>query len=187
MSTAEKSLKEHLGEETQAREGFTVDSREKAIWAMRKIAQFTAEIGENRRIADEEIERIEAWFATVNSPHQDSIDFFKGHLESYHRNLFKETQGKEKTVKLPHGVLRLRAQQPEFVRNDEALMAFIKKNDQHNFIKVVESVDWANFKKELAVFEEDGTVVLKDWGVVLDREVISVILKGEKFSVEVVV
>lgn len=186
MATTEKSLDEFLGEETQEREGFCIDTREMAIWAMRKIAQLTAEIKANRAAADKEIERIESWVATVNEPHQDSIDFFASHLEGWHRKLFAETEGKEKTIKLPHGTLRLRAQQPEFVRNDKALITYIKKNDQHDFIKVVESVDWTNFKKELAV-EEDGTVVLKNWGVVLDSEIISAIKKGEKFSIDVVV
>ena len=187
MSKPEKSLDEFLGEELeeQQNEPFVVDDKDKAVWAMHKIAQLQAEINENNAVADRQIQKISDWLDAVNKPHGDSIQYFTDLLEGYHRRLYRDTDGKTKTVKLPHGVLKLRAQQPEWVKNEDDLLSFIKSwATAESYVRVKESVNWSALKSDLE-FTDDGTVYTVD-GEVLPREVISVIPKGPKFSIEVV-
>lgn len=184
-----KTLEEFLSDDNvvnHAEGPFVIDSKEKAIWAMRKIAQLTKEISANNDAANNEIMRIEEWREAANKTHRDSIKYFTDFLEVYHRKLYRESNGKQKTIKLPHGELKLRAQEPEYVRNDEALLAYIKHAYDGDFIKVKEFIDWANFKASEVEVKEDGTVVVKKQGEVLERDVLHAVPRGPKFSITVV-
>ena len=78
---------------------------------------------------------------------------------------------KTKTLKLPNGRLVMGRKTVAFKKNDESLMAFVKENHK-DFIKVKETVDWAEFKKTLRV--EDGKAVDGNGEIVPDIEVTEV-------------
>lgn len=181
MSTTEKSLGEFLDQEIEPRETFVIDDEAKAVWALRKIAKLTGEIDKHIEVAEAEIQRIGEWLDAVNKPNKEAIEYFTSLLEGYHRKIFAADE-KKKTIKLPHGELKLRAQEPEYVRNDEALLQFLQEN-KWPYIKVKESVDWSALKGCLIV-TDDGSLVTED-GQVLSKELISATKRGPKFSVKV--
>jgi hypothetical protein len=77
-----------------------------------------------------------------------------------------------KTIKLPHGSLKMRAQQPEFVYDEEALLEWARKVMPSSII-VKES-----FPKQIAKDWLKTTGELPDGVTITERP--------EKFSVEVI-
>ena len=65
---------------------------------------------------------------------------------------------------LPAGKLVLKKQAPEFERDDEAVIAWLKANGGEKYVKVKESLDWAGLKGSLMVMgdsvaDEKGNVI----------------------------
>lgn len=162
------------------KERFRVTGKDSANWCLRKIRALKAEIKDNARIAQEEVERIQEWLKNVNEPLENSISYFEGLLEAYHREVY-EGDPKLKTIKLPHGTLKLRTQQPEFIRDDEKLLQWLKQNGMNKFVKVIEKPEWGELKKKTQVVGDK--VVLVDTGEVIEG--VTAEQRPPKFSVEV--
>lgn len=91
---------------------------------------------------------------------------------------FAETQisDKKRSVQLPSGTLSFRKQAPKFFFDDlseasgkdERLIDFVRQH-AHEFLKVtyVESCDWAEFKKRLAI-SDTGEVSYTDTGELVE-------------------
>jgi hypothetical protein len=104
--------------------------------ALQKIADAS------QRIIDNNTARLEAYFDTL--PH-------------------KKTKTQE-SYPLPSAKLVRKHQDPEFVRDDEELLSWLKDNNGEKFIKVKESPDWAGLKKTLTVLgetvvDENGEII----------------------------
>lgn len=175
-------LAEYLDRETgiEERESFIVDNEQKANWALRKIRQLQEKRVANIELAENEIERINMWLDDINSELEQSIDFFTGLLEQYHRRIF-EQDPKAKTIKLPHGKLKMRKQQPEFIRDNDKLLSWLKQSNKTDYIVVKESPDWAQLKKTLQV--AGNALVDTETGEVVEG--VEVVEREPKFSVEV--
>ena len=191
MATIEKSLNEYLErdlfrieQEIPNKEPFVIDDKQTEVWAVKKIARLTAEMKENQDIANNEIERIRTWIEEANRPNTQSIEYLTSLLEGYHRKLFAEDD-KQKTIKLPHGTLKLRSQQPEWVKNDEGLIEYFREAGDYSYIETIDHLKWGLLKQLISV-ADDGTVVDAETGEVFDRELIHAIPRGPKFSVEVI-
>lgn len=178
-------LAEFLDRETglEKQEGFIVDTEQKANWALRKIKQLQEKMDANADLAAEEIARIEMWEKEVNEGLHQSILFFTRLLERYHRGVYEENPD-IKTIKLPHGQLKMRAQQPKFVRDDDKLLAWMKKEwpDIHPYyIKITERPDWKDLKDFLEVCGDK--MVDPESGLIVEG--VEVIAREPKFSLEV--
>ena len=116
---------------------WTIDSMEKADWALSKIAA-----------------------ARQKMQQQNSIDFFELKLAPY---LESEIAGsKKKSVTLPNGVVGYR-KKTNTIKNDAEIFDFVKSN-YSEYIKTEEKVDLANFKKACSVV--DGKLITEDGEVV---------------------
>jgi phage host-nuclease inhibitor protein Gam len=150
-------------EDPEEKQRFSVTDKDQAEWAARKRAKLEAQKRENLEVAQRNIARIQGWLAQENSKLDESITFFDGLLEAWHRSIL-DADPKAKTIKLPSGILQLRQQQPNFIRNDEALLAWCKTN-RPEFVAVKESPAWAEIKK-IVVVSPDGQVVTQDGEIV---------------------
>lgn len=104
-----------------------------AAWAVRRIAKIRAEMKENERICkaevaplEAEIGRLQGWLSRENGTLERVATFFAAHLERFMRTLHQNDPKAPKTIKLPHGSIALRAQQPEVEYDDEAVLAWAK-------------------------------------------------------------
>jgi phage host-nuclease inhibitor protein Gam len=163
----------------EVHESFVIDTKEKAVWALRKLAKIRREMEENQSIADKEIERIKAWLEDVNGALQKDAEYFENLLQAYHRMVLEENP-KAKSIKLPYGTLKARKQEPEYIRDEEKLLTWTKAN-RPEVVKVKESVDWSALKK--TIVSTVGGVAVDDNGQVIEG--ITVVDRGIKFSVEV--
>lgn len=144
-------LQEYLDEEQPVETGFVVDTEEKADWTLRKIRQFKEKANANAKLAQAEIGRIEEWLGKENNVLADSIKYFEAILRQYAEKQ-KQLDPKFKSMKLPNGKLRYKKQPPEFQKDDDGLVSFLKGSDlQKDYIETKETPKWGEFKKVATV------------------------------------
>ena len=160
-----------IPEEQEQRERFRIEDKSQAAWALRKMSKIKAEMDENIMTAQAEMERIVGWRDGENEKLQRSVAFFESLLHEYFMQL-REDDPKLKTMKLPHGSLKMRAQQPQFEYDEAELLPWVKENLPDAVI-VKESVSKTPVKKHIR-----GTGEMVPGVTITERP--------EKFSVEVV-
>jgi len=148
------TLDEHLNQDMPSGQpdGFRVETTEQAIWAMRKLHGIAVEIDSVKAIALAEIDKIQAWVESETKQLQADENFFTALLEGYHRRLF-EQDNKKKTIKLPHGSLQLRAQEPVYTKDDKKIIAWAEKNRPELVISPPKELSWGELKKQTKVIE----------------------------------
>jgi hypothetical protein len=162
---------EGVPEEEEQQQRFQIASKDEAAWALRKMSALQAKIEENDKTAQAELVRTNAWKEAENKKLQGSMDFFTFLLEDYFRAL-READPKLKTLSLPHGKLKVRAQQPEYVIDERELIPWLKENNVPGALVLKETVSKAAIKS-----------YVKDTGEVpIGVEIID---RPDKFSVEV--
>jgi len=183
LSTPVERLCEHLDnvEFFEQKERFQIKDKEQAAWAMRKLYKLEAEKAEVQRIAQAEIDRIKEWENGEVEQIEKQAEFFRGLLEEYHRKVIAENP-KQKTIKLPHGKLKIRAQQPAWKYDNEELLKWLKQNRPELVKrKVIESPDKVSLKKIATIV--NGRAVTFDSGENIPG--VEIEEREAKFSVEV--
>lgn len=169
LEAAEEAEENQLTEEEVR---FRVDDDQKADWCLRKI-----------REANEEADKMTAWYTEqmkkILKRRDERVAFFEEKLKPYFAMVPKKETKTQLSYQLPGGKLVLKKQGPEFERNDEQLLPWLKENIPA-LVKVKEAPDWANLKKHLTVIgdkaaDPDGEIVPG----------ITVVERPEVFKVEV--
>lgn len=164
---------ENLGipEAPEEKERFRIETKDQAAWALRKMSRIQAEIEENNKVAQAEIERVTAWRDEENEKLERSISFFESLLHEFFHSQ-RESDPKLKTMKLPHGTLKMRKQQPQYEYDEDQLLPWAKESLPEAVV-VKETVSKNPVKKHI---RETGEMVP---GVTITE-------RPEKFIVEVV-
>lgn len=141
---------------------FKIDTMDKAIWAMRKIAQAQEKNKAVQAQADAEMFRISAWVKSQKDSNDQQITFFEQLLRPFAEETLKGE--KKRSLSLPIGTIGFRKGQEKFERDEEKLLLFVKKSAP-TFIKTIESVKWAEFKETIKV---DGNKAVTADGEIVD-------------------
>lgn len=163
-------------EEIEVRESFVITDKQQCEWALRKIKALKAQIDETNIIADAEIQHINDWREKETKTATDSIAYFEGLLLGY---MMQERENGTKSIKLPHGTIRFKKQQPEYIKDEEKLIDWAKTSGKVEYVKVKESIDWANLKKDAEVVGEN--LVDPETGEVIEG--VRVVEREDKFEV----
>lgn len=167
------------GETCEGRQGFALSSMDQANWALRRIARAQARLQEARQAAEREVERVRAWLEGVEKEVAGERAYFEGLLERYLASC-RERDPRVSSLKLPAGRVSFRKQPPEFARDGEKLLAWLKAN-RPELVKVQESPDWAGLKASAVV--AGSSLVDPATGEVVEG--VTVVLREPKFVVEV--
>lgn len=146
MATLEAFLDEQIEAPAtpEAQEAFTINSADQANWALRKLTQIRGKQEEIKTTAEREITRVQDWSFSETQKLEQEAEFFVHLLESYHRRVIAQDP-KAKTITLPHGTLKLRAQQPEISRDDGKLLPWVETNHPA-LVRVKKETDWVKLK-----------------------------------------
>lgn len=121
------------------------------------------------READEQYERMEAWYdrqkEKAKALHDRTVEWAERCLRAYFEYLPVKKTKTQMSYELPSGKLVLKAQQPEYERSDETLIPWLKEN-KPEFIKIKESTDWMELKKVLQIGPDGTTMCTEDGEVV---------------------
>lgn len=169
-------LNEELMEEETTEAAFDVTDDEKAEWCMAKIREHRQEI-------DKWTQHYEAEKKRVCIKHENAIIKLEGMLKGFFfqqddAGLTRETKTMT-AYNLPDGRLMMKRQNPEYERDDEQILAWLRENAPQ-FIKTKETVDWAGLKDSLGVLGEN--MVTEEAEVVPGIKVVS---RPDIFKVEV--
>lgn len=99
-------------------------------------------------------------------------------LRAYFETVPHRKTSTQESYRLPSGKLVIKAQEPEYQRDDAQILKHLKQTGG-KYIKVSESVDWARLKKSLMVV---GDTVADEEGNIIPG--ITVIDRDPVFSVE---
>ncbi len=149
---------------------FKVADKASAEWCLRKIAAYKKEMQENQDIVNAEIQRLNEWLTQVNKHSQERIDYLTGLLQEYLTKVAEEDP-KCKSIKLPHGTIRFKKQQPEWIYNDEKILKWLKQN-KPELIQIIEKYNKNDIKR-----------LVKETGEIIDG--VEIQFKEDKFEVEV--
>lgn len=154
-------------------QGFQITDDSKAEWAIRKIKE-----------AQSDTEKWNAHFAHqlegIKKANDATIEYMTTLLSGYFASVpHKETKTQSK-YELPSATLIRKQQQPQYERDDDALLAYLHRNDLDDLVRVKVEPDWANVKKRATVHGE--TLVDTETGEVIDG--VRVIARPDVFDVK---
>lgn len=137
---------------------FVVDNDQKAEWAARKIR-------EARQDMKKWTEYYERQLSAIRRANEDTEAYFSALLADYFETVPHKATKTQESYSLPSCKLVLKAQQPEFNRDEAVLCDYLDKKGRDDLVKITRRADWAALKKTLKVME-DGTCVDADGEVV---------------------
>lgn len=161
-------------------EPFRIDNDEKAEWALAKIREEQAEAQRIMNVCRSMIMHYEQQLKKAEEDLEKKTAYLRSQLEQYFNNVEKRRTKTQEVYKLPSGTLRRKYPGPQFKRDDEKLVKWLKDRQMNEYIKVKESPDWANLKKAIQVV---GDKVVDETGEVVEG--ITVVERPPVFEVEV--
>ena len=169
MSEAREILPEEEQEELQEVACFDDASAE---YLLRRI-----------REANDQYDRMADWYEhqlnKLREIRDNTIAWAERGLRSYLDMVPAKTTKTQISYDLPGGKLVLKVQAPEYERDEDALVPWLKGNGMTEMVKVKESANWAELKKTLKE-GPDGTMITVDGEIVPG---IKVIEREPKFTV----
>jgi hypothetical protein len=174
----EETMQDELLTEEEQR--FTVKDDQSADWAAWKVAEIEADTA--RWVA-----HYEEQLAKIRKNNEFRAEYFKRMLKDYFYTVPHKMSKTQSSYQLPRCKLIMKAQGPEFEREEGTLLDWLDKQpDYKQFVKVKETVNWAGLKKALE--GEEGIAILNSQVVTPDGEVVPGITVKERpniFKVEV--
>ncbi len=147
-----------------------------AEWAMEQIANANAEREKWTAFYAERLGKIEATT-------QNTIDYFTAKLKEYFETVPHHQTKTQESYELPSGKLVMKAQAPEYIRDESKLIAWAKESGNTDFVKTKETLDWSKMKKEVSKYTlVDGKPVDPFTGEIIDG--LDVVEREPKFTIE---
>ena len=147
-------------------ETFIIDNDSKAEWAIKKIKEAQDEHDRILALITEEEQKLALRKEQIAKKLESDTSYLKYLLNNYMQTVTCKESKTQKTYQLLSGKLVYKYGGTEWVKDDDAMLAWAKK-DMPELVKVKESVDWAALKKTISV-TENGEVITETTGEVLD-------------------
>lgn len=178
-------LQDMTGDAEQDRRLIDCDS--KADYFIKLVKKSQEEIDKINDYVDQEIEKTRIIYDNYRNEEvakrQKQIDYFKFMLETY---TIDSLEGKKaRSIKLPHGVLQIRKQQPTITVTDETLEWLINKKPElvKTETKVKKSIDKNKLKKDSFVNDSNVMFVEVD-NVEVEVPGVTVTQNPDKFEIK---
>jgi len=151
----EGMLLEDLLDEYPAEAFRIIDNDSKANWAVKQILKDRADTNRLIALADEEINYLHDRRKALMERQESREGYLKALLMGYFERVEPSTTTKTQTTyKLLAGKLVLKKQQPEFIRDEAALLSWAEATAPE-YVKIEKKVNWADLKKKANVSGED--------------------------------
>lgn len=146
-------------------ESFVIKNDNSANWAVKAIAEDLAERDRLISIAENEIANLNIQIENIKEKYEKKTSFLKSCLAAYFSTVKHNETKTQETYKLLDGTLVLKKPSLKITYDDSALLEYLKANN-NAYVKTKSSIDWAEFKKQLTVV--DDNVIVKDTGEVVN-------------------
>ena len=127
---------------------FSIDSLDRANWALKKLSVAQARIEEKRALALKQAAVLSDWFNTSTKSDADTVRFFEESLKNYMMKVRAETG--EKSISLPDGEVSSRTinAKAEVVDKD-LFLKWCENNERGQWVRVTLSPDLSALKGEV--------------------------------------
>lgn len=170
----ENLVLEMINEMVDNEERFVINDDGKAEWALNKIIEEKAETQRMINVANSMIMKYQEKIEVYQNQFESKTAYLKEQLRQYFETVPHKITKTQETYKLPSGTLKLKKQNPEYIRDEEKLLEWVKAN-KISYVKTKESVNWAELKKELKFVDNKALTV--------DGEIVDGITVSERPSV----
>ena len=187
MSVPEVDVMEFIGQEIEQEaqsDRFVIDNVDRLDWAIRKVTTAEKDAEQKIECAKRQIMRLQEYIRRVEEDTEKQTSGLKVMMAPFVKALLEGN--KRRSFSLPSGTVGFRKQEPEFEKDDESLVKWLKESGKRDLVKVKESVDWASLKKQLVDVMEDGTCVTVD-GELIPVEAVKAIPRPDKLYVKPVI
>lgn len=144
------------------RDTFRIDTPEQAAWVMRKYRRLAQRMEGNKRLAEAEHARIDAWLERVNMSLEGQMDFFEGHLQSY---AMQERASGRKSVDLPDGTIKTRQSGARIAYDKDTFVQWALEMDRHDLLRTTYAPDAKAV--DAAIVVDNGKVIDPTTGEVI--------------------
>ena len=129
-----------------------------AEWAISQIRQANDDTAKWESHFAQQLEKIKA-------ANQETIDYMTAQLEAYFDSVPHKATKTQESYQLPGAKLVRKQQAPEFVKDDAALVAYLKRAAP-DCVEIVEKPRWGEYKKRCSLV--DGAVVDLETGEIVE-------------------
>jgi hypothetical protein len=129
---------------------FIIDDDYKAEWALNKMSEERAHTQRMVNVCNTMINKYQVEIQKLKEQLESKTGYLRFQLQEYFKTVPHKATKTQETYKLPSGTLKLKFKESEYVKDEEALTAWAKNNTPE-FVKVKESVNWAEMKKVVNV------------------------------------
>lgn len=141
---------------------FTIDSLDKANWAVKKIAVHAAKVAEAEAFVQRERDRLTVWLDGERTKALESTSFLAGLLRRYHEDRLAEDP-KAKTIHLPAGDLTARKAPDRWdIDDEEFLVTWAEQAGWGDIVRRRDPEVDRNALKRTFHVTESGAVVAPD-------------------------
>lgn len=151
--------------DAQDQPAFIIDNDRKADWAVEKVLDAVAERDRLQGLVKERIAGLMAQNKALDEQCERKTAYLRQRLQDYFATVKPSSESKTQTkYRLSTGNLVLKRQQPEYVRDEPALVEWAEKSASE-FVRTEKRVDWAGLKKatvldgESVCYAETGEVI----------------------------
>ena len=116
---------------------FRVDDLRKADWAVRKIAEIQSDYAAITAQYDQQMAAWKTWRDHEHERLEQQRAYFVGLLQAYFTQ-YRETHPRVKTLKVPHGALKLRKSPPQVLVTQEPIFLAWAKVEAPDLVRVKE-------------------------------------------------
>ena len=148
---------------------FVIETDHTADWAVKSIRETERERDRLISIAQCQIDDLNAQIEDIKTKYNKKTAFLKSCLYDYMEKVPHKKTKTQESYQLLSGKLVLVKETQKLVPGDK-LVDYLKNNEMSNFVKVKESVDWANVKKLLVI--KDGVVINSTTGEIVDADIV---------------
>lgn len=154
---------------TEDQEQWEISNDSEAEWLIDKVNEDLIEINRFELSLTNKIEILKEKLDKVKKEKENKIARRDSYLLRYFEEIPDELKKKSKTMekyRLPSGEIIKKYPAPEFKRDNEALVKWLKENKMNNYIEVKESAKWADLKKATKTI--GSSVILEETGEIIE-------------------
>lgn len=157
----------------ETKEPWKIKNDDDAEWLIEKVNEDLIESARYKESLKNKIEALEKKLRKVEEEEKLSIERRNSYLAEYFETIDEKFKKKTKTLekyRLPSGEIVKKYPNPQFKRNNNKLLGWIKQNNLDDYVEIKESPKWNELKAITSV--KNGQVVTEDGEIVEGVEVI---------------
>jgi hypothetical protein len=153
-------------------QGFVIKDDKAAEWALKKIAEESAESQRMVNVCDTMINEYQFKKQKAQEELEKKTSYLREQLRLYFEKVPHVATKTQEVYKLPSGTLKMKFGGIEYKRDDDTLVKWLEDSGRNELVKVKKEADWATLKKDVS---HKGNVV-----ITADGEIVSGVVVQEK-------